>query len=58
MMEINPGYLVVLSLFIILLIGLWLFFRKKRKSQRLVIALFIFLILAAIFLHGVAYRLL
>ncbi|HBD9275160.1 TPA: LPXTG cell wall anchor domain-containing protein [Legionella pneumophila] len=57
-MEINPWYLVVLSVFIILLSGLWLFFRKKRKSQRLVIALFIFLILAAIFFHGVAYRLL
>jgi hypothetical protein len=57
-MEINPWFLVVVSAVLIGLCGLSLFFFKKRKSRHFIIVLFIVLIFAAIFLHGVSFRML
>lgn len=57
-MELTPWFLVVVSVVVIVLCGLFLFFFKKRKSRHFIIALFICLIFAAIFLHGVAFRML
>lgn len=55
-MEIIPWFLVVAV--IIVLCGFSLYFLKKRKSRHFIIALFIFLIFAAVFLHGVSFRML
>lgn len=55
-MELNAWFIGALGVFIILLSGLLFLFRKKRRL-RFVIALCIFLILAAIFLHGVSFKL-
>lgn len=56
-MEINAWGLGVLCVFIILLIGLIAFFKKHKKTMHFYISLIVFLILAAIFLHGVSFKL-
>ncbi len=57
-MEHTPWFLVALSAAVIVLCGLSLFIFKKRKSRHFIIVLFIFLMFAAIFLHGVSFRML
>ncbi|MGM9451989.1 hypothetical protein ACTAZI_01515 [Legionella bozemanae] len=42
---------------IIVLVGLIFIFRKKKKTIHLYITLITFLIMTAIFLHGIAFKL-
>lgn len=57
-MELTPWFLVAVSAVFIALCGLSLFIFKKRKNRHFIIVLFIFLMFAAIFLHGVSFRML
>ncbi|CZI13700.1 MULTISPECIES: hypothetical protein [Legionellaceae] len=53
----NGWFLGSLGIAIIVLIGLIFWFRKTKKTIHFYTALITFLILAAIFLHGVSFKL-
>jgi lipoprotein signal peptidase len=53
----SSSLLVVVCIAIIVLIGITIVLIKKRNSKNVLIALILFLIFGAIFLHGVSFRL-
>ncbi len=53
----NGWFLGSLGIVIIVLIGLAFLFRKKKKTIHFYLTLITFLIIAAIFLHGVSFKL-
>ncbi|ADG24399.1 Uncharacterised protein [Legionella pneumophila] len=56
-MGVNTLTIVLLLALMVLCLGLLAFLWKKKKNLRFVITILIFLILAAIFLHGVSFQL-
>ncbi|CAM2889259.1 hypothetical protein LEAN103870_07070 [Legionella anisa] len=54
-MLMNLTGLAVLCLLLGFLLGLMIYFRKKKKTLSFFIALIVFFALSAIFLHGVAF---
>ncbi|STY25162.1 Uncharacterised protein [Legionella taurinensis] len=56
-MELNAWFLGAVGILIILLSGLIIFFIKHKKTMHFYIAIIVTLILAAIFLYGVSFRL-
>ena len=56
-MFINGWFLGSLGLVILILIGLTFLFLKQKKTIQFYVALITFLIITAIFLHGVLFKL-
>ncbi len=53
----NGWFLGFLGVLVIVLLGLIFLYRKKKKTIHFYTALIAFLIITAIFLHGVAFKL-
>lgn len=53
----NGWFLASLGIIIIVLLGLSFLFQKKKKTIYFYLSLITFLIIAAIFLHGVSFKL-
>ena len=56
-MEMNLWLWVLFGLLSIVFVGILIFLKKRKKTMHLYSFLIIFLILAAIFFHGVSFQL-